>query len=120
MRKFFFNIIIGLLTFSLAILLIPGVKIEDGLKEKIKVILSAGIVLGLINQFIKPLLNLLVFPLKFLTFGFFGLIVNILSIWFIDILFPRLIIKGFWPLFWTGALELVLNFFVAKVIRNNS
>lgn len=41
----------------------------------------AGIILGLTNTLIKPLLRALTLPIIFLTLGFFSLVVNAMVLW---------------------------------------
>jgi putative membrane protein len=41
-----------------------------------------GLVLGLLNAFVGPILKILTFPLTLLTLGFFSLVVNALLFWF--------------------------------------
>ncbi len=41
-----------------------------------KLYLVAGVVLGLLNTFIKPLLKVLGFPFILITFGLFTLVIN--------------------------------------------
>lgn len=66
-----------------------------------KTLLYAGFALGLINFFVKPILKLVTLPVRLLTLGLFGLIINIAIIWAVDILFTELIIEGLYPLLWT-------------------
>jgi putative membrane protein len=40
--------------------------------------LISGVVFGLLNAFLKPILNFLGAPINFLTLGLFGLIVNVI------------------------------------------
>ena len=87
----------GILSFWLAIKFVPGVEFTG----ENKYLLLAGLVLGLINFFIKPILNLITLPLRIITFGLFSLIINMLIIWVVDIVFSELIISGLIPLFWT-------------------
>lgn len=44
--------------------------------ENIWIALVASIVLSILNIFIKPLLSLLSFPITFLTFGLFSVVIN--------------------------------------------
>ena len=60
-----------------------------------------GLVLGLINFFIKPLIKLITLPLNLLTLGLFSLVIDMVIIWVIDIFFLELIILGIMPLVWT-------------------
>ncbi|MBZ1345355.1 MAG: phage holin family protein, partial [Candidatus Nealsonbacteria bacterium] len=77
-------------------------------------LLLAGLVLGLINFFIKPILKLITLPLRILTLGLFGLIINMAIIWMIDVLFPELIIQGIIPLFWTTLIVWTINFLLGN------
>ncbi len=114
MRKLLYFIVIGFLGFYLATILIPGVSVEGDFTNTIKVLFFAGIVLGMVNFFIKPLLKILTLPLNIITFGLFALVINTAIIWFIDIIFPELIIIGLPGLFWTGAIIWFLSLFIPK------
>lgn len=100
MFNLIWNLIGGVLSIYLAVKFIPGVEFTG----EIKYLVFAGIFLGLINFFIKPILKIITLPLKILTFGLIGLIINMLIIWVVDIFFPELDIKGLVPLFWTTLL----------------
>ncbi|MDD5750434.1 MAG: phage holin family protein [Candidatus Pacebacteria bacterium] len=105
MQSFLGCLLAAALGLALATLLVPGVQISGDLYQIIKIILLAGIVLGLLNFFIAPLLRLIAFPLRLLTLGLFGLIVEMVFIELVDIVFtPEITIVGFWPLFWSGLL----------------
>jgi len=100
MRNLFFQIFAGCVGVWIATYLIKGVT----LKGSPWVILVAGAILGIINFYLKPILNLLTLPLKFLTLGLSGLIINMGIVWFVlDVLFPNsmLEISGIKPLFFT-------------------
>lgn len=117
MKKLFFNLGIGVLTIYLAVLLIPGVKIEGDFMMVLKISFWAGIILGLINYFFKPLIKLITLPLAILTLGLFWLIINILIIWVVDIVFQPLIILGLWPLFLTSLLNWGLSLLLSRIIK---
>lgn len=64
----FFN---GLILFGLSYFL-PEITATGGLK----LYFVAGIILGLLNTFIKPILKVFGFPFVILTFGLFSLVIN--------------------------------------------
>lgn len=97
MPRLLLTIISGILGLWLADRFIPGVDFTGGWKT----LLYAGLALGLINFFIKPILKIIALPIRLLTLGLFGLIINIVIIWAVDIFFAELIIKGLYPLLWT-------------------
>jgi len=114
MERFLGQLIVAFLSLFLAVLLVPGVAVNGGSGEQIKILILAGLALGITNHFLRPIVEMIGFPLRMLTFGLFGLLVNMLMVWLIDILFPQLIILGFWPLFWTGLLVWLLGSIVRK------
>lgn len=114
-KKLLIHFGIGVLAFYLIVLFVPGVAIQGDFGTSLKILFFAGIVLGLINHFLKPIIMLITFPLAILTFGLFGLIINMLIIWLVDILFPELIIVGLPPLFWSSLIVWVLNFLFTKL-----
>ena len=109
MRIFFLQIGSGILGLWLASQFVAGVEFVGPWK----ILLFAGFVLGLINLFIKPILNFITLPLRMLTFGLFGLVINMGMIWIVDILFVEFIIKGLIPLFWTTLIVWGLSFLLS-------
>ena len=61
--------------------------------------LWAGILLGLVNMTIKPILFLLTLPVNFITLGLFTLVINTWMIMLVGKLTPGLKIPGFWSAF---------------------
>jgi len=114
MKRLFGNILIGFLALYLASLLIPGVKVQGSFEEQIKILLFAGLTLGLINFFIKPIVNLITFPLRLITFGLFSIVVNMAMIWVVDIFFPEIDIEGLWNLFGTALIVSILSLLIIR------
>jgi len=120
MERLFWQIVVGILGIYLGINFVPGVSVEippEGiiflgikLTAQWQVIVLIGIILGLVNFFIKPIFKIVTLPLRILTFGLFGFIINMLMIWLVDIFFPELVIAGIIPLFWLTIIVWVLSF----------
>ena len=120
MERLFWQIVVGILGIYLGTHFVPGVSLEippEGiiflgikLTAEWQVLVLIGIALGLVNSFIKPILKIITLPLRILTFGLFGLIINMLMIWLVDIFFTELIIAGLVPLFWLTLIVWVLSF----------
>ena len=96
---------------ALAVRFIPEVTIEGGFQ----MLLIIGGVLGIINAIVKPLLNAITLPIRILTLGISGLVLNILMVLAVEIYFTELNIIGLMPLIWTTlivwGLGLILNLF---------
>jgi len=97
MQSLILQILSGVLGLWLAKEFVPGVAFSGD----IKYLLLAGAVLGLLNFFIKPILSFITLPLRLLTFGLFGLIIDMILIWAVDLVFPEIDILLWMPLVWT-------------------
>jgi putative membrane protein len=112
------RVISSILGIFLAVKFVSGVKITTNgsaifgivLSQDWQVIVLVGTVLGLINFFIKPILDKITWPLKLLTLGGFSLILNMAILWFLDVLFLEFQILGMVALFWTTVICWVINF----------
>lgn len=124
MAKILSQIIAGILGIWLAAQFVPGVILtvlpDSGffglaLTAKWQIILLLGFILGLINFFVKPILRAVTLPLRILTLGFFGLLINIATIWALDFLFQELTVPWLWPLLYTTLIVWVLNLFIPRL-----
>ena len=69
----------------------------DGLSiERWGPIILAGVVLGLANVFLKPLVTFIALPLILLTFGIAYFFVNVVMLLFTEWVTPDFSIDGFW------------------------
>lgn len=110
-NKLILQICAGILGLWLATNFVSGVSLEVipgqseyfGIEfsERWQILFLVGAALGLINFFIKPILKVLTLPLRILTFGLFGLVINMAMVWVVAILFLELIVPGISALFWT-------------------
>lgn len=115
MWRLFLQIIAGILGIWLAARYVPGVEfVGNG-----QALVLAGVILGLINFFIKPILKVITLPLRIITFGLFGLVINMLMVWIVSLIFPELIfpeqiIQKIVPLFLTSLIVWGINFILIK------
>lgn len=111
MRKLLKQIIAGILSIFFASRFVPNVILSTipeksfyfGIKfsNDWQILILVGTALGLIIFCVKPILDLITFPLKILTLGFFSLILYMGIIWFLDVVFAELKINGISALFGT-------------------
>jgi len=78
-----------------------------------------GIVLGLLNFFVKPILDVITLPLKIITLGFFGILINMGLIWAVDAMFAELSVPWFWPLLLTSLIVWLATAVLSKLISKN-
>jgi putative membrane protein len=118
MKKLLSQIAAGILGIWLATEFVPGIKLRvlpDSdffgipLTSPWHIIILLGIILGILNIFVKPLLKAIAFPLRIITLGLFGLVINMALIWAVDLIFQEITIPFFWPLLWTTLIIWGLN-----------
>ncbi len=103
-RKLVFNIIIGIGGIFLAIKLsqYSTIKFIYGIiyNGPIKEVVITGLILGIVNFLIRPLIRFISFPLRIITFNLFSLIIDIGLVWLVVGVFSPIKIEGIIPLFW--------------------
>jgi len=113
------QIIVGTLGIFLASRFVPGVSLDIipgqsnifgiSITEMWQMFLVVGTILGLINFFIKPILQIIFIPVRILTLGLFSLVINMALIWIVDLTFAEFVIQGLIPLFWTTTIIWLLS-----------
>lgn len=83
-----------------------------------EIFLVLGIVLGLLNYFLKPLLKMIALPLEIITLGLFTIVINMAMLWLLDQMFDELYIPLYLPLLYTSliiwGLNIIISFFIVK------
>src|SRR6266481_2756455 len=94
------GVILGLLSNILALYLahlwVAGFDVTGGFKGYI----IAGIVLGVLNIIVRPILKIVSFPLIVISLGLFLIVINALILWFTAKLTGYITIDGYIALLW--------------------
>jgi putative membrane protein len=109
--------ILRIIVYTLALLLaphvVPGIRL-DGLASA----LVAGLLLGLVNAIVRPILVVLTFPITLLTLGLFLLVLNAFCLWLVSVFVSGLHVAGFWPAFWGALLVSVVSWILTALISD--
>lgn len=100
---------VGLL---LAANLVPGIHYAGGLLQ----LFLAGLVIGLINLIVRPIVTLLSLPLIVLTLGLFFLLINGLMLTLAASLVPGLAVDGCLPAILGGVVLGLFNWLVRGIV----
>ena len=79
----------------------------------------AGLLLGVVNTLLKPLLLILTLPLSIVTLGVFVLVINALMLLLVAWLVPGFMVDGFWSGFWVAIFVSVFSFILNSLIGYN-
>ena len=99
-------IIANIIGLFLADYLISGFNVEESWKG----FLIAGIILGLLNLILKPILKFISAPLIVVTLGLFTLVINAFLIWLTAHFTGLVSFSGYVPLLWATLLISIINF----------
>ena len=89
MLGYFVTILATALGLLVVDILFPGVSIAN-----FPAAIVAAIVIGLVNAFIRPVLQVLSLPLTFITLGLFSFILNGILLWLASIIVPGFTVSG--------------------------
>ncbi len=100
--------------FSLLVVeyLVPGFILKD-----IWTAVVAAVVIGIVNTFIKPILQLIALPISIITLGIGAFIINVLLLWGASRLVPGFYIAGFWTAVWASIVLSLVTWFLHKLAR---
>lgn len=93
---------------------VPGIRL-DGLTSA----LVAGLLLGIINAVVRPILVVLTFPITLVTLGLFLLVLNAFCLWLVSVFVTGLHVAGFWPAFWGALLVSVVSWILTALISDS-
>jgi len=125
MKKLLSQIIAAILGLWLATMFVPEIVIRTyptsnffgfSLTAQWEILLVLGIVLGLLNYFLKPLLKALSLPLEIITLGLFTIVINMGLIWLLDKMFDELYVPWILPLLYTTLIICGLNIIISKLL----
>jgi len=109
---FLLRVVVNILAIVLAASIVPGIRVDGVLPA-----IAAGLVLAIVNAFVRPILVLLTLPITLVTLGLFLLVLNGLCLWFVGAVVKGFHVRGFWAAFLgaivIGALSWVVNALVS-------
>ena len=71
----------------------PHIRIEGA--DYLSTVILVGLVLGLLNALLRPIIIFLTLPATLITFGLFLIVINAGMLWLTDMLIPAFVIEGF-------------------------
>ena len=85
--------------------------------SKFTVIVIAGLILAVINVFLKPLLIILSLPAILFSLGLFMIIINGLTVFIASKLYSPLHITNFWAAVFAGMVIGLVNYLVTAILE---
>jgi putative membrane protein len=85
--------------------------------DKPATLILAGLVLGLVNAFLRPLLVVLTLPITLVTLGLFLLVINAAMVALVAWLMPGMHVQSFWSALATAIIVSIVSWIGAALAR---
>ncbi len=108
-----------ILTFSITVAsyFLPFINISaDNVWDKFKIAFLAGLLLGLFNLLVKPIIKILSLPINILTLGLFNIVINAGMLWMVDLILKGLRVEGYWGFIWSSLVISIISIVVSKIV----
>ncbi|HMB32611.1 MAG TPA: phage holin family protein [Methylomirabilota bacterium] len=111
---FLIRVLVNALAIMLAASILPGIHVE-GLVPA----LVGGLLLGLVNAVVRPVLIILTLPITLVTLGFFLLVLNALCFWLVASLVKGFYVAGFWAAFLGAIVVSIVSWIMTALISDS-
>ncbi len=113
-RLILMRVVVNGLVIALTVWLLPGMEIVE---PRLINVLLMGAVFGLLNAFIKPIIQFLTLSLLFITYGLVIVLINTIMLLILEFIFTGILfIENFWWAIAGGILVGLLGIFLENLL----
>lgn len=117
-RGFIYRLLVRWLVCSLGLWIAAGLLSNSvSYSNRIGVVITAGLILAIINAILKPILILASLPVILVTLGLFMLVINGLTVYIASRLYTPLHITNFGASIFTGLIIGLVNYLVTAILE---
>ena len=110
---FLIRVFINALAIYFTAAIVPGMEISGAMAA-----LGAGLVLGIVNAIVRPILILLTLPFTLVTLGLFLFVLNGLCLWFTSLLVKGFEVQGLGAAVFGAILVSVVSWLLTTVVSD--
>ncbi|HEX4740524.1 MAG TPA: phage holin family protein [Caulobacteraceae bacterium] len=111
MARFIVQALAAAFGFWAASRIVPGVHARN-----VASLIAAGVILGLVNALVRPILIVLTIPLTLLTLGLFLFVVNGITVWITAAFLKGVDVNGLWPAILASVVITVISWAARAVL----
>lgn len=111
MIRFLVQFLFAIAGFWAAQAWVPGIEAHGWTS-----LVIAALLLGIANAIVRPILVVLTFPVVFITFGLFLLVINAAMLGLVGWLMKGLQVDGFWPAFFGAIVIGIASWIGSKLV----
>lgn len=110
--RLFVRLAINVFALLVVAYLVPGFRLAN-----LWAAVVAAVVIGVVNTFIRPFLQLITLPISILTFGLFAILINVFLLWVTSKFVPGFEIANFTTAFIASILLSLVSWFLQKLAQ---
>jgi len=111
---FLVRVLANILAIVLASSIVPGIHLDGVLPA-----IAAGVLLGLINAVVRPVLLILTLPITLLTLGLFLFVLNGVCLWLVAEVVRGFHVAGFWAAILGALCVSVVSWIVTTLVSDS-
>jgi putative membrane protein len=111
---FVLRVVVNILAIILAAAIVPGIRLDGVLSA-----VAAGLLLGLVNAVVRPVLLILTLPITLVTLGLFLLVLNGLCLWLVASVVRGFTVSGFWAAILGALVVSVVSWIVTALVSDS-
>jgi putative membrane protein len=121
MNKFLIRLLINAVALYAAVSFVDGIQATPGTSWFSY--LGLGLIFGILNALVRPILKFLTCPLIVLTLGLFTLVINTVLFWLTGTIGQNFgigfTVDGFWPAFLGGLIVSVISVILTAFVKDD-
>ena len=111
---FLLRVVVNILAIVLASSVVPGIRLDGALPA-----VAAGLLLGLVNAVVRPVLLILTLPITLVTLGLFLFVLNGVCLWLVASVVTGFHVAGFWAAVWGALFVSVVSWIVTALVSDS-
>jgi len=111
---FLLRVLINAAAIYLVAHIVPGIEVSG-----VVAALGAGLVLGIINAIVRPVLVILTLPVTLITLGLFLFVLNGLCLWLTSLIVQGFVVRSFWSAVLGSLLISVVSWVLTAVVSDS-
>ena len=107
------KLLINILSLFIVEKIVPGFYVDSFWTAVV-----VAIVLGVVNTFIRPILQIIALPISIATLGISAFLINVGLLMLVDAIVPGFAIANFWVAAMASVTMALVNWFLNKLIKD--
>jgi putative membrane protein len=110
---FLLRVLVNAAAIYLVAHVVPGIEVSG-----VVAALGAGLVLGIVNAVVRPVLVILTLPVTLLTLGLFLFVLNGICLWLTSLVVKGFVVGGFWSAVLGALIISVVSWILTAVVSD--